>query len=209
MDTTAMFSLTYGLFVAGVAEGGKKNACIINTAVQATAEPVRMHVTMLKENLTTQLIRKKGSLTISVLSLDCPLELIGSFGMRSGREVNKFDGIDYQTDGNGNPYLDKNTVAYMSLNVASVIDLESHYLFICDVVEAEKTQKGQPMSYGDYRTLKSGGTVGKEGAKAGKKHWVCSVCHYVYDGKIPFEELPDDWTCPVCQKPKSVFILED
>ena len=53
MDKTAMFTLTYGLFLAGVEENGKKNACVINTAVQATDTPLRMHVTMMKNNLTT------------------------------------------------------------------------------------------------------------------------------------------------------------
>ena len=36
-----------------------------------------------------------------------------------------------------------------------------------------------------------------------EKQWVCVVCGYVYDGDIPFEELPDDWACPVCGVDKS------
>lgn len=46
--------------------------------------------------------------------------------------------------------------------------------------------------------------------------WVCSVCGYVYDpqegdpdnGVVPgtaFEDLPDDWTCPVCGATKDLF----
>ena len=34
------------------------------------------------------------------------------------------------------------------------------------------------------------------------KKYVCKVCGHVYDpannNNIPFEELPDDWTCPLC-----------
>ena len=26
---------------------------------------------------------------------------------------------------------------------------------------------------------------------------------------IPFEELPDDWTCPICGAPKDVFIKKN
>ena len=40
--------------------------------------------------------------------------------------------------------------------------------------------------------------------------WKCSVCGYIYDEareKVPFAELPDDWTCPVCGAPKSAFNL--
>lgn len=62
MDKTTMFTLTYGIFIAAVEEGGKMNGCIINTAVQSTSDPVRMNVTMMKENLTTQMIKKKVAL---------------------------------------------------------------------------------------------------------------------------------------------------
>jgi len=148
MDATAMFSLTYGLFI---------DACVINTAVQATAEPVKMHVTMMKTNLTTQLIRRKGSLAVSVLSLDCPLATVAAFGMRSGRNADKFAGVEHKTDVNGNPYLGgPATIAVMSLEVASMLDLGTHLLFICDVPDAKKTGAGRPMTYGDYRALKSG-----------------------------------------------------
>jgi rubredoxin len=46
--------------------------------------------------------------------------------------------------------------------------------------------------------------------------WKCSICGYIYDPAagdpdggikpgIPFEELPDDWVCPVCGAPKEEF----
>lgn len=40
------------------------------------------------------------------------------------------------------------------------------------------------------------------------KKWKCSVCGYIYDEAkegVPFEELPEDWVCPVCGAPKSAF----
>ncbi len=51
------------------------------------------------------------------------------------------------------------------------------------------------------------------------KKYVCGVCGYVYDpaegdkeGGIPpgtpFEDLPDDWTCPVCGASKDEFSPE-
>ena len=46
--------------------------------------------------------------------------------------------------------------------------------------------------------------------------WVCMICGYIYDpavgddeGGIPagtsFEDLPDDWTCPICGAGKDDF----
>lgn len=44
----------------------------------------------------------------------------------------------------------------------------------------------------------------------------CMACEYIYDPKVgdpdggippgtPFEEIPDDWVCPVCGAGKSLF----
>ncbi|HON83664.1 MAG TPA: rubredoxin [Caldisericia bacterium] len=48
------------------------------------------------------------------------------------------------------------------------------------------------------------------------KKFECSVCGYIYDPNngdpesgispgTPFEDLPEDWTCPVCGADKSMF----
>jgi rubredoxin len=52
------------------------------------------------------------------------------------------------------------------------------------------------------------------------KRYRCSVCGYVYDpqegdpdgGIIPgtlFENIPDNWTCPVCGVSKTEFLEDD
>jgi len=38
--------------------------------------------------------------------------------------------------------------------------------------------------------------------------YVCTVCGYEYDGEIPFEELDDDYVCPVCGVGKEEFAEE-
>jgi rubredoxin len=49
--------------------------------------------------------------------------------------------------------------------------------------------------------------------------WECSVCGYVYDPELgdpkhdvpagtSFEQLPENWTCPVCGAPKSEFVKQ-
>lgn len=37
------------------------------------------------------------------------------------------------------------------------------------------------------------------------KQYVCTICGYVYDGDVPFEELEDDYVCPMCGAGKEVF----
>lgn len=38
--------------------------------------------------------------------------------------------------------------------------------------------------------------------------WQCGLCTHIYDEEkesVPWEDLPDDWVCPVCGSPKSSF----
>ncbi|AAM72333.1 MAG TPA: Rubredoxin-1 [Chlorobaculum sp.] len=46
--------------------------------------------------------------------------------------------------------------------------------------------------------------------------WMCAECGYIYDPAegnletnirpgMPFDKLPDDWSCPVCNHPKNQF----
>ncbi len=48
--------------------------------------------------------------------------------------------------------------------------------------------------------------------------YVCQVCGYIYDPEVgdsvggvppgvPFEELPQDWVCPVCGADKDQFVI--
>lgn len=41
------------------------------------------------------------------------------------------------------------------------------------------------------------------------KVYICKICGYVYDPKdqngVAFEDLPDDWVCPICGVKKDDF----
>lgn len=207
MDKTAFFKLTYGLFIAAAEYNGKSNGCIINTAVQTTSEPATMSATMLKTNLTTEMIVQKRNMTISVLSSDCPLDMIKHFGMNSGRTIDKFAALHYRRDDNNNPYIIEGALASFSCEVRDIIDMGTHFMFILDVKDSQTfNDPSEPLTYAAYRTMKNAAATNNSDHHT--PTWVCSVCHYVYDGKIPFEELPEEWVCPVCGKPKSVFVKE-
>ena len=41
--------------------------------------------------------------------------------------------------------------------------------------------------------------------------WICGICGYVYDEQVegtPFEQLPDNWVCPLCGADKTAFVQE-
>ena len=198
MNTKALYNLTYGVYLMSANENGKDNACIINTAVQVANNPTRISVAAIKGNLTHDMIVKTGKLNLSALSVDAPFSLFEHFGMKSGRDVDKFATFtDVARSENGLLYLTKYATAFLSLNVVESYDLGSHTLFIGELVDAETLENAENCTYGYYQTvIKASAT--KPVAKTG---WRCTVCNHVYEG----ENLPDDYICPICKHGKEDF----
>ena len=198
MNIKALYNLTYGVYLMSAKDGGKDNACIINTAVQVANNPTRISVAAIKGNLTHDMIVKTGKLNLSALSVDAPFSLFEHFGMKSGREVDKFATFsDVARSENGLLYLTKCSTAFLSLNVVESHDLGSHTLFIGELTDAETLDKAENCTYGYYQTVIKA-SAAKPAAKTG---WRCTVCNHVYEG----EELPDDYICPICKHGKEDF----
>ena len=204
MDNKAMHYLSYGLFVLTTSFEGEDNGCIINTAGQVTTEPNRISITVNNTNHTTELIKKSGKFNISTLSEDANFEVFKHFGFKSGREVNKFDGYSAcKRSANGIYYTTEGVNSYISATVEQTIDLGTHTMFIAKVDAMEVLSKTPSATYAYYHANIKPKAEPKteQAANKGKVAWRCKVCGYVYVG----EELPADFTCPLCKHPASDF----
>ena len=129
----------------------KDNACICNTAVQVASDPMRLMVSVQTENLTREMIESSGLFNVTVLTEDVPFETIRHFGMRSGRDVNKFDSFPaVKRSHNGLYYLTANANAMFSCKVVSRQALGSHVLFVGEVTEARVLSKAPSCTYAHY-----------------------------------------------------------
>jgi len=210
--------------VVGSRKGDKLNGQVANTVFQVTSEPPTIAVIINKNNLTHQFIKASKVFSASVLSRETPLSFIGHFGFKSGRDIDKLEGINYKIGETQAPVVIDNTIAYLEVKVIQEIDVGTHTIFIGELVGAEVIREGECMTYDYYHQVKRGTTPKTapvyvdekkvEAIKAPK--YRCTVCGYIYDpelgdpdGKIkpgtPFEELPDDWVCPVCGASKDKF----
>ena len=93
---------------------------------------------------------------VSALSKDTPLSFIGRFGFKSGREINKLEGVNFKIGRTGVPIVLDNTLAW--LEVKGELDVGSHTLFAGEIVDANVLTGGEPMTYAYYRLVKRGGT---------------------------------------------------
>jgi len=217
VNRKALHKISYGLYVVTSRKKDGFNGQIANTVFQTTSEPATIAVSVNKQNFTHEFIQESNVFAVSVLSKNTPLKFIGHFGFKSGRDIDKFEGINYKVGRTGAPIVLDNAVAYLEAEVIKEVDAGTHTIFIGKVVDAEVLTDEGPMTYSYYHEVKRGivpkaaPTYIKEEGKGGGKmaKYRCTVCGYTYDpGKgdpesgIPpgtsFEELPDDWVCPVC-----------
>ncbi len=197
IDNTAMFKLSYGLFVLAAKTSDKTNGCIINTCMQVTDNPKQICVCVNKANYTAELISKSKEFCVSILATSVPFAVFERFGFQSGRNVDKFDGYeDYALTESGLPYITKNCNAYLAATVKQEIDCGSHFMFIAEVNEAVKLSDEQSVTYEYYFA-----NIKPKPQPEKKKGYVCKICGYVHEG----EELPPDFVCPWCKHPASDF----
>ena len=208
IEKTAMYQLTYGLFVLTTTDGEKQNGCIVNTVSMLTDNPKRITVFVNKANYSEELLRKTGVLNVSILTEKTPFDVFRQFGFQSGRDVDKFADKTYPTTENGLYYLPEYANAVISAKVIDAHEYGTHTLFVAEVTEAKNLSSDTSVTYAYYQNhikpqLQA---VAKEAEKLenGEKKqgkWVCKICGYTHEG----EELPDDFICPWCKHPAEDF----
>ena len=189
-DLKALFNIGYGLYVVTSNDGVKDNGLIVNTVSQLTSSPNRVAVAINKDNYSHHVIRQTGIMNVNCLSTEAPFSVFQNYGFRSGRSVDKFEGVAELRSDNGLRFLPQYINSFMSLKVEQYIDMGTHGLFICSVTEARVISKVETMTYTYYQN-----NVKPKPEADGKKGFVCKVCGYVYEG----DELPEDFVCPLCK----------
>ena len=189
-DFKALFNIGYGLYVVTSNDGKKDNGLIVNTVTQLTSSPNRIAVTINKENYSHYVIKQTGKLNINCLTVDAPFSVFESFGFRSGRNTDKFEGETPQRSDNGLVVLSDYINSFMSLEVEQYIDLDTHGMFICSTTELRVLSDKETMTYTYYQK-----NVKPKPQTQGKKGFVCRICGYIYEG----DNLPDDFICPICK----------
>lgn len=210
MNKNAFRQLSYGVYVVSTWDEGRATGCTANSAMQITSDPATIAVSINHDNYTNVCIQKLGKFAISILGEHSDPGTIGVFGFQSGRDNNKFDQIKPEIRG----YMPviPDACAYIVCEVVDKLETSSHTVFLGKVVDADILREDDPMTYAYYHNVIKGKSpktaptyIAEEPQNEEKTTYVCGVCGYEYQGDVPFEELPEDYVCPVCKQPKSVF----
>lgn len=221
MDKKVFQQVSYGLYVVcAKTSDGKINGQIANAMFQVTCVDPTFAISICLDNLTNSYIKSGNAFTVSILNINTPMEFIANFGFNSGRDIDKFANVKYSEGLSGIPVIQENTTGYFECQVINSVEVGTHTIFIGKVTNAEMLNDNEVLTYTHYHLIK-GGKAPKNAPTYVESDpeinvSTCNVCGHLYnpeegDSKcnIPpgtaFEDLPDDWTCPICGSGKTDF----
>lgn len=200
MDNTALYKLSYGLFVLTARDSDFDSGCIINTAVQAASSPNSLSICVNKANFTHDMIKNSGCFNVSVLSREADFSLYKRFGFCTGADTDKLSGFSgFNRGQNGVIYITEGTNAYISVKVTKTEELGSHTMFIGEITDMEVLSDAPSVTYDYY--LNNIKPKPAQSVPGQKTVWRCNICGYEYVG----DKLPEDFICPLCKHPASDF----
>lgn len=156
-DDTIMWKLSYGMYVLGAMDGDRPCGCIINTASQVTVVPVKLTISLSKDNYTHEVLLRSRKFSLSVMSVDTDPLNITYLGFRSGRDFNKFDDVEHDIF-HGLPIIKSNPSSVMICEITDIIDAGTHSVFLAQVIDGKNISDSVPMTYAYYQNVVKGKT---------------------------------------------------
>ena len=215
MDKKVLRNLSYGVYVVTSRDKDKNVGCIANSIMQVTSNPSVIAVSINHDNYTNKVIKENNKFGVSILKETTDPKIIGTFGYKSSRDNDKFDGINYK-EISEIPVLE-NTCGYMVCKVIDTMETSTHTIFLGEVIEADDYSTENAMTYKYYHENLKGSSpknaptyeetsTSQVDKESKKRKWRCSICGYIHEA----DELPDDFKCPICGVGKEYFeLVED
>ena len=215
MDKKVLRNLSYGVYVVTSREKDKNVGCVANSIMQVTSNPSVIAVSINHDNYTNKVIKENNKFGVSILKETTDAKIIGTFGYKSSKDTDKFDGISFK-EISEIPVLE-NTCGYMVCKVIDTMETSTHTIFLGEVIEADDYSTENAMTYKYYHENLKGSSpknaptyeetsISQVSKDSKKSKWKCSICGYIHEA----DELPDDFKCPICGVGKEYFeLVED
>ena len=214
MNSNVFKDISYGMYIIGSRVDNKNVGCVINTLVQITSENPIIAISLNKDNYTSEAIKKTKKFSASIISEKTKPKVISKFGYYTSKETDKFKDTNYEII-DDIPVVTEDISSYIICDVIDIIDCKTHDIILGKVNITKKLTNNTPMTYKFYHEVIKGTSPKKAPTyievtenKNSVKHQ-CTICGYIYDDakeNIKFDDLPDDWKCPLCGVGKDKFI---
>ena len=130
----AFRKFTYGVYVVGARHADRTNALTCAWVMRVSHRPPLVAVAVGKTRFTHDLIAASGAFSVNVLA-EGQVELARHFGLKSGRDGDKFAGIPYREGRTGSPILE-GVAAWLDCRLVEGFPAGDHTIFVGEVIDA-------------------------------------------------------------------------
>ncbi len=207
MNNKVLSNLSYGVYVVSTCAQDRPTGCIANSVMQVTHDTIAISIH--HDNFTNKCIKECKKFAISILGVDVGDNIIPVFGFSSGKDTEKFKGVNFkEIDG-----LDiiADATGYIICELINQMETETHTIFLGKIIDGDILNNEIPMTYSYYHQVKKGTSPEKAPTfnnnptpKGNNVAYKCTICGYIYEGDLTKE--PDTYLCPICKQPKDKFI---
>lgn len=144
--------VTTGVYVIGVADGGRRNAFTAAWLTQVSFDPLLLALSVNPENASYPLLVSGGGFVVSVLRRD-QLDLAEALGTRSGRDRDKLAGVAWRPAPSGAPIL-TGALAWLDCRLHDRFRAGDHEIVLARPVAGELVASdASPLLYPDTGEL--------------------------------------------------------
>jgi flavin reductase (DIM6/NTAB) family NADH-FMN oxidoreductase RutF/CheY-like chemotaxis protein len=128
-------SLSNGVYIVTVEDQGQLNGVTTPWVTQLSYDPPMVMVAISPLRKCHEMITNSGQFAVNVLASG-QVDVASRFGLTTGREMDKFEGVVPERTPAGNPLL-SNVVAYIDCELVKTVAVGDHSLFVGEVIGAE------------------------------------------------------------------------
>ncbi|MEM3676570.1 MAG: flavin reductase family protein [Candidatus Bathyarchaeia archaeon] len=134
-----------GVAVVSSRKDGKINGLTVAWMTQVSYQPPLIAVSIGKARYTHEMIESSRVFAVSILH-EGQLEVAKLFGLQSGRDLDKFAHVAYETRVSGSPIL-KDCLAFLDCEVDSSLQVGDHTIFVGRILDAGVKGDMKPLIY--------------------------------------------------------------
>lgn len=146
---TELFALTdRELWLVTSRSKGRRGGCIATFVSHASlvSELPRVLVAVARQHHTWELIESSGAFALHLLA-EANLEWVWRFGLQSGRQTDKLEGLSTTEASTGSPLL-TGALGWLDCRVEAQLDSGDRSVYLAEVVAAQCTRRERPLTVG-------------------------------------------------------------
>lgn len=152
MNNDVLKNLSYGMYVVTSLCKSSSVGCVANSLIQVTHDTIA--VSIHHDNYTNKCINYSKKFAVSILGEDTDNKIIGMFGYRSSKDVDKFKDIKTKTI-NGLQVIE-DALGYLICELSDKLETETHTIFLGKIIDGEMQNSQLPMTYSYYHKVRKG-----------------------------------------------------